>query len=511
MATRTFKPKRDDTMLTEWQSMPEVAPSTTRKEGTLTGQIFLFVGFFLTLVGSLALIAPLTGWSYFIRPGAGYATLSLGLCFMLYHCFVDPEIQFRRMYGLAGLGLVTAALVIRFFPSDVGMGAKFLPLGVPFLFVAMLFLIGVGRHETDPFWRTLIRGTLLGVAAAGLLWGIGRGFFNADFLTEEGIVTIVLGLLFALAYMSLVGEREADAGYRVAIALGALGALTFVAAAVRSLTNDEFLVPSGLILGAVGVVAMTLAYLNSSDRPMIVLARRELNSYFFSPIAYLVIFGLLFIFWFNFYVFSSQFDRRGGIFEPIVYPYAFSLFTVISIVIMVPFLTMRLLSEERRSGSLEVLLTAPLNEASIVFGKFLAAWIFFLIAWAPFFVFLVSLRIFGDQSFDYRPVMSFFLALAATGAGFLAMGLFFSSLTSNQIVAAVLTFAGMLLAMGTYWLGEIANNQAIREICSYCSFLGLWSEAARGFFPVRYFVLHLSVAAFFLYLTTLTLSARKWN
>lgn len=513
MATRTIKPKRDDTMLTEWHSQPEVAPSLIRKEGTLTAQILLFAGFFLGLVGILALVAPLTGWSYFLGPGKGYACLTVGLILTLYHCYVDPEAQLRRLYGLAGLALAVIGVAIRIFPFQAGMGAYFLPVGVPLLFVALLYLVGLMRGETDPFWRLLVRSVFLGLGATGLVYGIGRGFFDADFLTTEGVVVMVLGLGYLTSFLGVSHESDGLLAHNVTLGLGITGALILVAAMIRSWLSAEFFIPSGLILAAVGFVAMVLSYASLSDRPTLVLARRELMSYFCSPVAYLVTFGLLFIFGFHFYVFVQQVaDVRGGMFEnQVVESYILSIFPVIAVMMLIPVLTMRLLSEEQRSGSLEVLLTAPLNESSVVLGKFLAAWVFFLVAWSPFFLFMVAFRIFGDEAFDYRPLLGFFLALATTGAGFLAMGLFFSSLTSNQIVAAVLTFAGMLLALGLHWLRSMSSTGGLQELFSYLSFLELWWETSRGLFPLRYFVLHASVAVFFLFLTTLALSARKWK
>ena len=79
----------------------------------------------------------------------------------------------------------------------------------------------------------------------------------------------------------------------------------------------------------------------------------------------------------------------------------------------VPALTMRLLSEEKRSGTLEVLMTAPVNEISVVLGKFFAAWIFYMLLWLPVWLFLISLRYFGGEEFDYRPVLSFTVAMGA--------------------------------------------------------------------------------------------------
>jgi ABC-2 type transport system permease protein len=515
MATRSIKPKRDDTILTDWQSMPEVAPSSMRTEGTFGAQILLFVGFFLILVGGLAMIAPLTSWSYFINPGPGYVCLTIGLCLTLYHCFVDPEPQFRRMYGLFALTLVVFGVLLRVFPATAGFGAYFLSAGVPALFIALLFLVGVARTETDLFWRTLIRATILGVGAVSIAYGIGRGFFDVDFLLAEGAVVTILGLAYLVSFLGMTSERDGDLGYHVSWALGIAGAGTIAVAIVRSIINGDFFVPSGLILVTVGVVALAIAIANISDAPAIVLARRELLSYFCSPVAYLVIFGLLCIFGFNFREFKEDVAQmvtmRGGLLEPIVQRYVVNFFTIVALLITIPVITMRLLSEENRSGSLEVLLTAPLNESSIVLGKYLAALIFFLIAWAPLFLFLIAFRIFGDQAFDYRPLLSFFLALSVTAAGFIAMGLFFSSLTSNQIIAAVLTFAGVLLALGLHWIQGQAGMEGLQDLISYISFPELWIETSRGNMPLRYFAAHISVAIFFLFLTVLTLSSRKWK
>src|SRR5207249_5308535 len=101
--------------------------------------------------------------------------------------------------------------------------------------------------------------------------------------------------------------------------------------------------------------------------------------------------------------------------EPIVSEYFFALFPVVALLLQVPALTMRLLSEEKRTGSLEVLLTAPVNEGSIVLSKFLATWLFFILTWLPSGLFLIALRYEVNQPFDYRPLLSFYIALAAQG------------------------------------------------------------------------------------------------
>src|SRR4051794_26824422 len=131
MATRSIKPRRDDTLLSDWESMPERAPSVERSDAGGAGSFLLFVGFFLTLVGALALVAPLMGWGYFVRPGLGYLSLTVGLAMILAHCYLDPEQQLRRLYGTGSVVLILAAAAIRVWPFQGGTGFYFLPVGVP--------------------------------------------------------------------------------------------------------------------------------------------------------------------------------------------------------------------------------------------------------------------------------------------------------------------------------------------------------------------------------------------
>jgi ABC-type transport system involved in multi-copper enzyme maturation permease subunit len=182
------------------------------------------------------------------------------------------------------------------------------------------------------------------------------------------------------------------------------------------------------------------------------------------------------------------------------------------VIFVVPVLTMRLLSEERRTGTLEVLLTAPLDETTVVLSKFFAALIFFLVLCLPWGLFLVGLRVQGGEPFDYRPLLSFFIALAATGAGFLSMGLFFSSLTRNQIAAAVLTFVGMVALTLVYFLQtDLPLSSTAKVFLNYTSYLELWRDSLGGTLSPRYLIFHISAAIFWLFLTVKVLEARKWS
>jgi ABC-2 type transport system permease protein len=508
MATRTIKPQREDTMLSDYESLPDTAPSVERQGPALASQVSLFVGFFLLLVGGLAIIVPRIGGSYFVSAGWGYFVVTLGLGLMLMHCYLDTDIVLRRMYAVAALVMIAAAVVIRIFAAD----GVFLSLGLPLLLVALMFLIGVVRVEVDARWNRILRTTLAGVGALMIFCGLAFGMRSIEFLTTEGVALLLLGLAYVVAYIGVSGDS--DNAFWAGLSLVAVGVLSLLIAIVRSYQQADYLVPAGLFVGAIGVLYLVVAGLAASDRPIFVMTRRELASFFYSPIAYLVLFGLVIIFGFNFIIFVDGINRaqaRTVLVEPVIRSYLLSFFTFVTAIIMVPVLTMRTFSEERRTGSLEMLMTAPVTEWSIVLSKFFATFLFSMLAWMPFFLFAVSFRIFGQAEYDYRPVLSFFLAVMVAQAGFVSIGLFVSSLTSNQIVSSVVMFAVMLLLIGLYWVKEMEAASSLRELIDYVSFVDLWVNASAGLLPVRNFAFHLSLAAFFLYLTYLNLTARKWK
>jgi ABC-type transport system involved in multi-copper enzyme maturation permease subunit len=204
--------------------------------------------------------------------------------------------------------------------------------------------------------------------------------------------------------------------------------------------------------------------------------------------------------------------RRGTVIEPIVREYVWSWIPIFANMLLVPLLTMRLLSEERRSGTLEVLLTAPVDEAQVVLSKFFAAVIMYLVAWLPFSLLLTALPLGGGPPFDYRPLLSFFVGLLVTGAGFVGMGLFFSSLTRNQIAAAVLSFAGMMGLTAVY---VVRHNFVTPEggwdvFWGHMSYLDVWTGTLEGKVIVRNLLFFLSMAILWPFLTVKVLEARKW-
>src|SRR5262249_25067951 len=298
-------------------------------------------------------------------------------------------------------------------------------------------------------------GAILMLAGLGL--GLILGIMDKPFLIPHGLVLAILGLFYLWGYVA-VTDPDTDTGYRTALAVGFCGAITLLVAFCWWVVNQlfytlgwremklEFLVPQGMLLMGLGLLYVGVAVGLCSDNRYIILTRRELASFFFSPMAYIVLVGTTVVGWIQYDdLVAALMEARFTVIEPIILHFAWGLFPVIAVIFIVPVLTMRLLSEEKRSGTLEVLLTAPVDEFAVVMSKFFAALITFVVLCLPWGVFLIGLRVVGGKPFDYQAMLSFFIALVVSGSGFIAMGLFFSSLTRNQIASAVLTFAGMVL------------------------------------------------------------------
>jgi gliding motility-associated transport system permease protein len=498
----------------------ETAPSEVRQDEPTVARFFGMAG--LLLVFAAASIILLNTWvgPRWLTPPWGYTFLIFGLAALLFHAARESETQLRRSYGFLGFGLVAVAVALAIMPQqDAGMGAMFLPWGVIAGLLGLFFLLPFAHNESDPFYRNLTVHILGGVGAASALVGFVGGSASADFLVSPGVVYILFGLLYLWATIGLYGANS-DRGYKLALALGALGALTFVVALGRSVaplltsSTTRYFLPAGLLLIASGAIYALFALALISDNRLIVLTRRELASYFYSPIAYIVLFGLTAIGWWTYFQFSGQLyllsERGSSIQEPIVRNFFIDFFPVMSAIFVVPVVTMKLLSEERRTGTLEVLLTAPVSELTVVLSKFFAGLIYYLFLWLPWGLFLVALRVEGGREFDYRPLLSFAIVLVTTGAAFVAMGVFFSALTRNQIVSAVLTFVGMMLLLGFYFIQSRVSPQW-QTVLSQIGFVDLWIESLSGKLFIRSIIVQLSIAVFWLFLAVKALEARKWT
>lgn len=262
---------------------------------------------------------------------------------------------------------------------------------------------------------------------------------------------------------------------------------------------------------------------------LLVICKKELNSYFYSPIAYVVLAMFLLVsgyFFFNMVVSYAEISRivmsdpynpyagqiqlnfTEGIFRP--------LFSNISIImlLMMPLLTMRLLAEEKKSGTFELLLTYPIRDIETVLGKFFACLLVFAVMIGLTLVyplFVSSLEVPGmGGGLEIGPLASGYLGLLLMGAAFIAFGLLASSLTSNQIVAAVISFGTLLL----FWIIGFSSYSAgpgLAEILKDLSILEHFDNFSKGTIHSHDVIYYLNFIVFCLFLTLRSLESNKWR
>jgi len=279
-------------------------------------------------------------------------------------------------------------------------------------------------------------------------------------------------------------------------------------------------------------------------RNTLAIAWRELRTYFASPLAYVVIgvFVLLsgYIFWASLVRFSDLCLRFGN------NPYVFNQLNVNDLVIrplfgsigvifllMLPAVSMRLLAEERRSGTAELLFTCPVTTLQIVLGKYLGAGLLLIVMLAITFVY--PLLILTKVSPDMAPALVGYMGVLLMGLTILAVGLFVSSLTENQIVAAVGAFGANLLLWAIAWAAEAAESFTLAGLLNSAT-LGLWEKVGlgtggptlgdlltrlsitehfqdfrKGLIDTEHVVFFLTAIVFALFLTQRVLESRRWR
>ncbi len=246
------------------------------------------------------------------------------------------------------------------------------------------------------------------------------------------------------------------------------------------------------------------------------LLRRELGAYFLSPIAFLILLAFQAIAWFNFAELVDNLVRNARAFstlrDPLNTYISGSVPFWIGLLVAVPALTMRLVAEERRSGTIEPLMTAPVTESEVVIAKWLAGVVMYLALLAPFALYLPFLYHQAKYYFDLGPVAALGIGLATMGMMFVAIGLFFSALTRNQIVAAIWTFAALffliLLTTAAHRYATI-RRASWADAMQFVSVLDQLNTFGAGQLDVRFLALHLSVCALMLYLTVKVLQYRR--
>ena len=239
-------------------------------------------------------------------------------------------------------------------------------------------------------------------------------------------------------------------------------------------------------------------------------ARRELAAYFFSPVSYLI--GTLFLlvqgysFWLFLSILNARPVQHGAVMQ---YFFGGTVLFWLFVMFLAAVITMRLVAEERRSGTIEPLLTAPVAEASIIVGKYIGALGFYAALWLPTLLYVVILRAYAPEGAapDPGPVAAGYLGTLLVSASALALGLLFSTVTRNQILAAVLSFVtlAMLLLLGP--LGRMVSWPPAAALFRHIDLFGQMEDFGRGIVDSRRFVYHLSIVAVALFAATRALAA----
>jgi ABC-type transport system involved in multi-copper enzyme maturation permease subunit len=546
MSSKAITEKREPMLSPpRWHVAREVAPSVMEADQPIIPRVIGAIGLLFVTVGAVPLAArlgaskPFLGTLAEILPGwVAILMVVLGLGGLLYHAASDGDFQVRRAYMAKGFAWLILGLALSFWPvaGSEGVavwGARFVPFGVVCLMLGLLFLLAFVRNETELSVRDMATYVIGGLGGAMALGGFLFGTLYNDFLVPKGIVLILLGLAFVWAFVGMRGSAD-NLGYLAALGMGGVGLLALLVAFIRSVIvplfvawgwmepREGYAIPFGLLLMAGGLMYAAVAVGIVSDNTLVVLTRRELAAIFFSPIAYTVLIGFQLIGWGLFVSWVLQTltvvdpGRREilapEVSEPIVKSYFWNWFPVICAMFVVPVVTMRALSEEKRTGTLEMLLTAPLNETAVVVSKFIAIFLFFMVLWAPLGLYLIALRAEADRAFDYLPVLAYYIALAASGAGFVAMGIFFSSLTKNQIAAAIMSFVGMMVLTLLFWVVQIFKlGPSLDAAIRHMSYVELWRVAIEGKLTTWDLMFHISAAIFWLFLTVKILDSRRWR
>jgi ABC-2 type transport system permease protein len=249
------------------------------------------------------------------------------------------------------------------------------------------------------------------------------------------------------------------------------------------------------------------------------IVQKELHTLFVSPIAYVVLavfFGVSGTFFYiitKFYVDQSAMRQFGGpipmdIPTLILQSYLGVMSTILLFVL--PMVTMGIFSEERKRGTIELLMTSPLTHLQLVLGKFSAVVVFLLVMLIPAVLNILFLVTYSDPAPSAAPFLVGLLGPILLGSALLAMGTFISSLTENQIVAAALTF-GVFIILWILDAGAGASTTLWNETLRYLSVLNHYEDFTRGILDTQHVVFYLSFVVLGLFMTSLSLDSEKWR
>ncbi|MBI3784047.1 MAG: ABC transporter permease subunit [Deltaproteobacteria bacterium] len=240
----------------------------------------------------------------------------------------------------------------------------------------------------------------------------------------------------------------------------------------------------------------------------LVVCRRELRSYFSSYIAYvllavfLLLTGGFFYSWLRYFILFGGFVLPSGLWQQVYLDMRYCA------MIVLPLLTMRLFSEEKKLGTIELLWTYPVSDIEVLAGKFLAAWLFYLLMLLPTAV--GPFIFYHFYPFALAPFLSGYLGMVLLGTAFIACGIFVSCLTENQVVSAMGTYAILIFFWYVTWNEAVAGIDVV-HILLKLSLFDRFLNFARGVIDTQDIAFFVLFIFFFLFLSLQSLGARKWR
>ncbi len=255
-----------------------------------------------------------------------------------------------------------------------------------------------------------------------------------------------------------------------------------------------------------------------SPRNVWTIARKDFRTYFMSPIAYIIIAGFMLIMgWMFFYTLShfemqnmqyQQFNmgKSPSITDGIIRP-VYGNMNVIFL-FLVPFITMRLFSEEKKQHTIELLMTSPITLSEIILGKFLSSLLLVVIMLGITLVYPITLFATGNP--ELGPIVTSYIGTLLLASCYLSLGIFFSSLTENQIVAGSLTFASALFFWLVNWASQAAGP-VWSEVLNYLSLISHYNNFGQGLLNSSDVIYYLSFIGIGLFLTHRVLDSFRWR
>jgi len=248
-----------------------------------------------------------------------------------------------------------------------------------------------------------------------------------------------------------------------------------------------------------------------------VLLRKELHATFTSPIGYVLVGFYALLFGWFFYTLVAFFDRQsmqmmggpGGslnVNQMLISPLLMNA-TVIMLLVF-PLITMRTYAEEKRSGTIELLLTSPLTDFQIITGKFLGAMVLYAAMLLVTMIHMALLFSYGNP--EWRPVVTGYLGLLLMGGCFVSVGLLISSLTKNQIVSGMVTFAVFLLLWVINWPASF-SGPTTQSVLNYLSITEHFDDFTKGILDTKHLIYYFSVISFGLFLTARSVDTERWK